>query len=182
MEIARDKLTLLLVTLSLGTLAFEYDVLSGVIGINFGWLTFDDVGSKKPYVIAAVVVGLLVFALVLHLRSASPIVKKAYQDGYIYGPHFIKMLEIEVEKVVGSGSHSAPFDSFHPGLRRRNVDCGRFTMQGGRLSKPVIVSIPQGVHLHSLVRGVFCAFRRNIFINVYMPAIFAIWAIGVLVI
>lgn len=173
---------LLLVPLSLGSLSVEYDIIQiGQVGLNLGLLTIDDVRTQ-PLVFTSIVLLTLLVALVKHMLSIAPMAIEAYQDGYRAAPRLVKVVACAIENIVGTSQFGAPLRSFRAGLRKQNIDCGRFTMRGGRLSEPVVVVVPAGVHLLALSRGVRCALKPNLLFSAHVPVALALWAIGAVVV
>lgn len=174
-----NRWTLLLVLLSLGSLAVKHDIVQfGQVGLNIGPLTIDDVGANQPLVFTLAIIIALVITLAQHVRSIAPAVKKAYQSGYMAAPLLIELVTTSVETVVGNSQFGAPFGSFRAGLCKQNIDCGCFKVRGSRLSEPVIVTIPASLHFRALIKGVVYAFQPRILFMAYIPGALALWAIG----
>ena len=178
-----NKWTMLLVLISLSALAVEYKVVQfGSVGVSIGVLAVEDVRFDRPMVLTQGVIATLAFLLVQHARSVISTVCKAFQGGYVSAPPLVELVRMAVANAAGSTQFGASVGSFRAGLRRRKIDCGRFKISGGRLTDPVIVSVPVDVHVRALISGFVHAGRSGLLFTAYAPIALALWAIGELVI
>lgn len=145
-------------------------------------LSIDEIHFNKAFAFTSAIICTLVVILAQHMRLVAPAIKEAYQRGYVATPRFTEVLTTSVANVVGDTQFGAPLGSFRARLRRQNINCGRFQVKGGRLSAPVLVTIPASVHFRALTKGVIYAFQPSILLAAHVPYALALWAISALVI
>lgn len=178
MDSFRNRWTVLLVLASLVALAVEHEVVQfGPIGVHLGVLTIENVRSGHPMILTLGIIVVLVVLLAQHTRSVAPAVRKAFHDGYVSTPSFIEIIKSKVESATGSSRFGAPLGEFRATLCRPNIDCGRFTVEGGKLTGPVVVSIPVDIHVRALKSGFVHACQLGTIFTAYVPVVIAIWAV-----
>ncbi len=183
MEISKDKCTLILITVSLVVLVVDYELLTfDTFKFTFGMVTLSGSSTENNFLMSIVAFSIILASSMYHLRYRWIDVAQKYHEGYRESPDFVELIRKEINKAVGNDRYGSTYGGLKPTLWLGRFDLGRFTTDDDRLSKSVIVEPDARVHVKGCISGILRIMAIALWLPVYAPLIFGVWAASVIIV
>ena len=172
----------MLILVSVIVLGLSYDIVSfKSANINLSFITINEFKVNKPGVINVVVLSVLIIAIYIQLKSTIKEFATNYSRGY-KNLTLVEFVQNHIAAICGHSAHGAPFGNLKPGLFKKQIKPGKFTIPNRGLSDELSIDLPNSVHLKSVLSGLLAAIFSKYMVFGVLPIILGIWSIKVIVI
>ncbi|MEK6685077.1 MAG: hypothetical protein AABY99_01670 [Pseudomonadota bacterium] len=178
MKISKDICTVILIAASLAMLAVDYNLLSfSELSITIGALSFSGIKSNSdllfPISAFAIVLGLCF----CHVKYAWYEIAEKFHEGYRESREFVELIRKEISEEARTDRYGSCYGGLKPSFLRKSFDLGKFTTNGGMLTRSVIIEPDSRIHVKGCINGIFRALSYKLWVSVYAPFILGLWAL-----
>ncbi len=178
MDLTKNICTILLIFVSIGILAINYQFISvGELSISFGGISLSNIKATNELFFPIIALSLVLGFSICHILHLGHKIADSYCAGYRESPAFVELVRVEVAAASQSDKYGAPSGGLRPSLIKKKFDIGRFTTPDGRNSNLASIKPETRIHLQGIAHGICRAMLPKLWLSVYAPLVFGIWAL-----
>jgi len=178
MELSKEKCTVFLIIVSILVLVIDYGLISfDKIRLSIGSFSLSGIKSNSDLLYPISAFAILAALVICHSKYVWSEIADKFHEGYRESPDFIELVRIKIADAVKSDRYGSCYGGLRPSLKIKQFNLGKFTTNDGMLTQSVIVEPNSKIHMKGCLYGTIRALSFKLWISVYAPFIFGIWAL-----